>query len=103
MRSRRSAHASSDSPACPGCRRGGDRVLTLFEKWLKAAVLEVQEYMLMIAALMRGIFSRPYYRRDIIEHFEIIGVGSLTVVLLTGFFTGAALALQTGQTLDRFG
>jgi phospholipid/cholesterol/gamma-HCH transport system permease protein len=78
-------------------------VLTLFEKWLKAALLEVQEYVLMIAAVGRGLVSRPYYRRDIIEQFEIIGVGSLTVVLLTGFFTGAALALQTGQTLDRFG
>ncbi len=32
-----------------------------------------------------------------------IGIGSLTVVLLTGFFTGAALALQSGQTLDQFG
>jgi len=27
----------------------------------------------------------------------------LTVVSLAGFFTGAALALQTGQTLDQFG
>ena len=32
-----------------------------------------------------------------------IGIGSLTVVLLTGFFTGAVLALQTGMTLDQFG
>jgi len=32
-----------------------------------------------------------------------IGWGSLTVVLLTGFFTGAVLALQTGITLDQFG
>ena len=30
-------------------------------------------------------------------------MGSLTVVLLTGFFTGAALALQSGLTLDQFG
>jgi phospholipid/cholesterol/gamma-HCH transport system permease protein len=30
-------------------------------------------------------------------------VGSLTVVLLTGFFTGAVLALQSGVTLDQFG
>src|SRR5581483_9811484 len=31
------------------------------------------------------------------------GAGSLTVVLLTGFFTGAALASQSGLTLDQFG
>src|SRR5207244_3630144 len=32
-----------------------------------------------------------------------IGFGSLTVVLLAGLFTGAALASQTGLTLDQFG
>ena len=39
--------------------------------------------------------SRPFYFRDVVEQFEAIGIGSLTVVLLTGFFTGAVLALQT--------
>lgn len=72
-------------------------------EWLKKALLEVQEYVRMSAAAIRGIFSRPYYRHDIIEQFEAIGVGSLTVVLLTGFFTGAVLALNTGITLDQFG
>jgi phospholipid/cholesterol/gamma-HCH transport system permease protein len=37
------------------------------------------------------------------EQIDIIGLGSLTVVLLTGFFTGAVLALQSGMTLDQFG
>src|SRR5687767_15494433 len=40
---------------------------------------------------------------DLIEQLDQIGIGSLTVVLLTGFFTGAVLALQTGITLDQFG
>jgi len=47
--------------------------------------------------------SRPFYFRDAVEQFEQIGIGSLTVVVLTGFFTGAVLALQTGITLDQFG
>jgi phospholipid/cholesterol/gamma-HCH transport system permease protein len=38
-----------------------------------------------------------------VEQFDQIGIGSLTVVLLTGFFTGAVLALQSGFTLDQFG
>ena len=67
---------------------------------LKGAVLEVQEYMHLVAAAIRATFSRPFYFRDIVEQFEAIGIGSLSVVLLTGFFTGAALALQTGQTAD---
>jgi phospholipid/cholesterol/gamma-HCH transport system permease protein len=78
-------------------------VLSQAERWVKAALLEVQQYMLLVAALSRAIVTRPLYRRDIIMQFDAIGIGSLTVVSLTGFFTGAALALQTGQTLDRFG
>ena len=78
-------------------------MFSLFENWLKSAVLEVQEYMRLQAATIRGATSRPYYFRDIVEQFEAIGVGSLTVVVLTGFFTGAVLALQSGMTLDQFG
>jgi phospholipid/cholesterol/gamma-HCH transport system permease protein len=70
---------------------------------LKAAVLEVQDYVRLQIATIRAIFSSPYYARDIVEQFEQIGLGSLTVVLLTGFFTGAVLALQSGITLDQFG
>ena len=73
------------------------------DKWVKAPLLEVQQYMLLVGAALRGMLSPPYYRRDIIEQFDNIGIGSVTVVLLTGFFTGAALALQSGQTLDQFG
>ncbi|MGE0444735.1 MAG: MlaE family ABC transporter permease [Vicinamibacterales bacterium] len=72
-------------------------------KWLKDAVLEVQEYTRLTAATIRAVFSRPFYGRDVVDQFDAIGIGSLTVVLLTGFFTGAALALQSGMTLDQFG
>jgi phospholipid/cholesterol/gamma-HCH transport system permease protein len=78
-------------------------VFDLIERWLKNAVLEVQEYMRLQSATIRGVTTRPFYFRDIVEQFEVIGVGSLTVVLLTGFFTGAVLALQSGMTLDQFG
>lgn len=71
--------------------------------WLKNAVYEVQEYARLQAQTVRGVFSRPFYFHDVVEQFDQIGIGSLTVVLLTGFFTGAVLALQTGITLDQFG
>jgi phospholipid/cholesterol/gamma-HCH transport system permease protein len=77
--------------------------VTLLVKGLKTAVLEMQEYVLLQVATVRGMFTRPFYFRDVVEQFEQIGIGSLTVVLLTGFFTGAVLALQTGITLDQFG
>jgi phospholipid/cholesterol/gamma-HCH transport system permease protein len=78
-------------------------VLSTVERWLKSAALEVQEYVRLVASTLRGIVTRPLYFHDIVEQLDAIGVGSLTVVLLSGLFTGAALALQTGQTLDRFG
>ena len=76
---------------------------TALIRWFKAAALEVQEYVILTRAAVRGVFSRPYYASDIVEQFEAIGIGSLSVVLMTGFFTGAALALQSGQTMDRYG
>ena len=73
------------------------------EGWLKSALLEVQEYAKLCIAVFRGTFSRPFYHRDVIEQLDAIGLGSLTVVILTGMFTGAVLALQSGFTLDQFG
>jgi phospholipid/cholesterol/gamma-HCH transport system permease protein len=78
-------------------------VLSVVQQWAKGAVLEVQEYVRLQAATLRGAVSRPFYFHDVVQQFEVIGIGSLTVVVLTGFFTGAVLALQTGITLDQFG
>jgi phospholipid/cholesterol/gamma-HCH transport system permease protein len=78
-------------------------VLQIIESSLKGAILEVQEYVRLQIATVRGAVSRPFYFRDVVEQFDQIGIGSLTVVVLTGFFTGAVLVLQTGITLDQFG
>ena len=78
-------------------------MLIFLENWLKSALLELQEYMRLQAATIRCAVTPPFYFRDIVEQFEQIGIGSLTVVVLTGFFTGAVLALNFGITLDQFG
>jgi len=71
--------------------------------WVKRALLEVQGYVLLSAEAARATFTRPFYAREFVEQLDAIGVGSLVVVLLTGLFTGAVLALQSGLTLDQFG
>ena len=71
--------------------------------WTKGSLLEVQEYLKMVGRAARSLVTRPFYYRDIVEQFEIIGIGSMTVVVLTGLFTGMVLALQSGLTLDMFG
>ena len=78
-------------------------MFSLIERWLKSAALETQEYVYLVGRALRCAVTPPLYRHDIIEQFDVIGVGSMTVVLLSGLFTGAALALQSGQTLDQFG
>jgi phospholipid/cholesterol/gamma-HCH transport system permease protein len=60
-------------------------------------------YVELVAAIARGAVSRPFYFHDLIEQLDSIGAGSLLVVLLTGIFTGAVLALQSGLTLDQYG
>ena len=73
------------------------------QNWMKRGLLELQEYLIMVGKAARATVTRPFYYRDVVEQFEIIGVGSMTVVLLTGMFTGMVLALQSGITLDKFG
>lgn len=69
----------------------------------KQTVLTVQEYALLAIRSISNLFSTPRYLADTIQQADLIGVGSLPVVVLTGFFTGLVLALQSSNTLQRFG
>jgi phospholipid/cholesterol/gamma-HCH transport system permease protein len=69
----------------------------------KRNVLAVQEYSLLAWNSIANIFSSPRYVADTIQQADIIGVGSLPIVVLTGFFLGAVLALQSANSLARFG
>ena len=44
---------------------------------LKTPVIAVQEYLRLLAAVARGLVTRPIYLRDIVEQLDAIGVGSL--------------------------
>ncbi len=78
-------------------------MFSLLVRWMKSAAVEVQEYVRLVASAVSDTFSPPVYRHDIVEQLDLLGVGSLTVVLLAGLFTGAALVAQTGITLDAYG
>jgi phospholipid/cholesterol/gamma-HCH transport system permease protein len=67
------------------------------------ALLELQETTLLAARAARGIVKRPRYIPETIEQMDRIGVGSLTIIVLTGFFTGGVLTLQTYPTLASYG
>jgi phospholipid/cholesterol/gamma-HCH transport system permease protein len=69
----------------------------------KRRVLAVQRYVLLSVAAFRFIFARPFYGVDTVQQMDAIGVKSLGIVVLTGFFTGMVLALQSSVQLQTFG
>jgi phospholipid/cholesterol/gamma-HCH transport system permease protein len=70
---------------------------------LKLILYELQEGTVLAWRAFASLFTRPRYFRDMLSQMDTIGVGSLVIVLLTGFFTGAVLALQTGMTMSSLG
>lgn len=68
-----------------------------------SALVEIQDFSLLAFKAILNLFRRPRYIRETFEQMDLIGVGSLTIIILTGFFTGGVLALQTASTLRSFG
>lgn len=58
---------------------------------------------MLAARASRGIFKRPRYIPETITQMDAIGVGSLAIIILTGFFTGGVLTVQTYPTLQSYG
>jgi phospholipid/cholesterol/gamma-HCH transport system permease protein len=73
------------------------------ESFAKRTVLSIQEFTYLLRDSVRYVFTPPRYIVDTLVQMDLIGVGSLPIVLLTGFFTGAVLALQSYRTLETFG
>jgi phospholipid/cholesterol/gamma-HCH transport system permease protein len=69
----------------------------------KQIVLTVQEYSIFAWHAFLNLFRPPIYWADFLLQADVIGVGSVSIVLLSGFFTGCVLALQSAATLSAFG
>ncbi len=73
------------------------------DRTARQTVLTVQDYWLFAGRALLNLFRPPVYWNDFLLQSDIIGVGSMTIVLLSGFFTGCVLALQSAATLAAFG
>jgi phospholipid/cholesterol/gamma-HCH transport system permease protein len=71
--------------------------------FIKSKVLSIQDYSLLSVRSIANLFKRPIYWGDMAQQADVIGFGSLPIVLAACFFTGAALALNSATTLSRFG
>lgn len=69
----------------------------------KRIVKSVQDYAILSGKALANLFTRPRYMADMIIQADLIGVGSIPIVILTGFFTGGVLALQSATQLAHFG
>jgi phospholipid/cholesterol/gamma-HCH transport system permease protein len=78
-------------------------ISTLIAGAVKRRVLAIQEFSFLLADSLRHAFTPPRYIVDTLIQMDVIGFGSLPIVLLIGFFTGGVLALQTYRTLSTFG
>lgn len=69
----------------------------------KRFVANVQDYSYLSYNSLKNLLTGPRYFQDTLDQMDDIGVGSLPIVLLSGFFIGAVMVLQTGSQFTRFG
>ena len=71
--------------------------------FLKAPIQAIQDFYLLTGRALRNVAKKPHYGDDIKLQMDSLGVGSIPIVLLTGFFSGAVMALQMGRALQQYG
>ena len=97
------ARSARSRPAPPSITHRLPGILSRVNAAAKKKIFAVQEYVSLSLASLRFIFARPFYAQDVVQQMDAIGVKSLGIVVLTGFFTGMVLALQSSVQLKTFG
>jgi phospholipid/cholesterol/gamma-HCH transport system permease protein len=83
-----------------------DPVLSRLNKasdFFKDKLLSFQDYVYLVARAIANVFTPPFYVTDLLAQMDLIGVGSVPIVTLTGFFIGVVMVLQTSSQFERFG
>jgi len=70
---------------------------------LKGFLANIQDYTFMATRSLTNLLTGPRYFQDLLDQMDDVGVGSLAIVLASGFFIGAVMVLQTGSQFVRFG
>jgi phospholipid/cholesterol/gamma-HCH transport system permease protein len=71
--------------------------------FLKPPVESFQDFMILAGRAIRNMVRGPHYSDDIFLQMDIIGVGSLPIVIMIGFFSGVVMALQLARALTTYG
>jgi phospholipid/cholesterol/gamma-HCH transport system permease protein len=70
---------------------------------LKGPILAIQDFFELTGRAIWNVARKPHYVDDILLQMDSIGFGSIPIVLLTGFFSGAVMAMQMGRSLQNYG
>lgn len=73
------------------------------DRFLTSWIGSFQDFLLLAGRSFGNVFRRPHYYDDVVIQMDIIGFGSIPIVLLTGFFSGAIIALQMARALNTYG
>jgi phospholipid/cholesterol/gamma-HCH transport system permease protein len=66
-------------------------------------LFELQEISYLIVRIFVGVTKSPRYFPELLKQMDLIGVQSMAIILLTGFFTGGVLTLQGYPLLAYYG
>jgi phospholipid/cholesterol/gamma-HCH transport system permease protein len=69
---------------------------------LKVVFGYLGEHATMLGQAIAWLFRRPFRLKLFLEQMEFVGVGSLPIILLVGFFSGAVAAQQAIAALEIF-
>jgi len=70
---------------------------------LTSIIESFQEFLFLAGRAFINLVRSPHYYDDVFLQMDIIGFGSLPIVILTGFFSGAIIALQMARALNTYG
>jgi len=71
--------------------------------FLKAPIESFQDFIYLTLRAFRNVFRSPHYADDIFQQMDIIGVGSLPIVIFVGVFSGIIMAMQMARALTTYG
>lgn len=71
--------------------------------FLMPPVEAFQDFIVLSGRAVRNVFRSPHYGDDIFLQMDVIGFGSLPIVMLIGLFSGLIMGLQMGRALTTYG
>lgn len=66
-------------------------------------IASFQDFLYLAGRAFRNLFRRPHYGDDVSVQMDVIGIGSLPIVIPTGALSGAIIALQMARALSTYG